>query len=124
MSQKRWYETLIENTPLAVILVGLFLFVVGAAGGIKDAGGWIPKFEVNERGWRIALAVMGAVVAISGGLFFWLDKFRTNRLRDISSSPAIRVFCLIDDINQIFKQGPSQIVESGSIGSLILQKAI
>jgi hypothetical protein len=84
MSEKRWYEPLIENTPLAVIVVGVFLFIVGAAGGFPTL-----RLEVKELGWRIALAVMGAIVAISGGLFIWFGKFKTNGLTDRSFDPAI-----------------------------------
>lgn len=74
MSSKSWYETLIENTPLAVIVVGLFLFIVGAAGGWPT-----PKLEVNESGWRVALAIMGAVVAVSGGLILWFERFKASQ---------------------------------------------
>jgi hypothetical protein len=34
MSDKPWYETLITNTPLVIIIAGVFLVVVGANKGL------------------------------------------------------------------------------------------
>lgn len=56
-------EKLIENSPLAVIALGAVLFVAGAAGG------WpLPKFEVRETEWRIAIAVLGIALGGVGAL--------------------------------------------------------
>jgi hypothetical protein len=57
---------LIQNTPLAVMVVGLFLLVLGAAGG------W-PKYElhITEPGWRIAIGVIGAITAGAGFLQYY-----------------------------------------------------
>lgn len=82
MSNKSWYVTLIQNTPLAVILVGIFLVIVGAAGGWPT-----PKLEVRETGWRIALASIGAIAAVSGGLLFWFERIRTSRPVNTSGRP-------------------------------------
>jgi hypothetical protein len=57
---------LIENAPFALVIIGLLLLIVGAAGGWPQ-----PKLEVTEPGWRIALAAMGVIVAAGGGILMW-----------------------------------------------------
>jgi hypothetical protein len=53
---------LIQNTPLAVIIIGIFLTVLGAAGG------W-PKYgiQITELGWKIAICCMG-LLAVGVGV--------------------------------------------------------
>jgi hypothetical protein len=69
-------EALIKNSPLALVLIGLLLFLIGAAGGWSK-----PALQVNELGWRVALAAMGGVVAGLGGLLIW-------RVKSDEESPA------------------------------------
>lgn len=69
MRETSWVDNLIKNTPLAVIIVGLFLFVVGAAGGWPSA-----QLQIHEPGWRIALAAMGVVTSGIGGLLIWRER--------------------------------------------------
>ncbi|MFA4987115.1 MAG: hypothetical protein WC712_11055 [Candidatus Brocadiia bacterium] len=64
---------LIDNTPLALVAVGLLLIVVGAAGGWPN-----PPLQVSELGWRVALAVIGAFVVATGVLFYWRLSIRGN----------------------------------------------
>src|SRR5256885_15998022 len=56
---------LIQNTPLAIIVIGLFMTVLGAGGG------W-PKYgvQITEPGWRIAIGIMGIICAGVGLLLF------------------------------------------------------
>ncbi len=63
---EKYFKALIKNTPLALVLIGLFLIVIGAAGG------W-DKFYVKipDLRWRIVLAIMGVVVAGFGALLIW-----------------------------------------------------
>ena len=63
MPDKSTIGRLIDRTPLAVIVIGVILFVIGAAGGWPS-----PSLQVNEMGWRVALGAMGVVVAGIGGL--------------------------------------------------------
>jgi hypothetical protein len=63
MSDKTFIEKLIERTPLAFVILGSILFIVGAAGGAQYL-----KVQVNEMGWRIALAAMGVVLCAVGSL--------------------------------------------------------
>ena len=57
MDKKTMVEQLISNTPLAVMIVGVFLFIVGASSGLAKF-----QLQVNETNWRVALASMGATV--------------------------------------------------------------
>jgi hypothetical protein len=73
-------QALIKNSPLALIVIGLFLVVMGAASGWKSQG-----LEIQEMGWRIALGVMGGVVAAVGSLLEWRSR---NQLPSLDSAPA------------------------------------
>src|SRR5882672_8945242 len=52
---------LIQNTPLAIVVIGSFLAVLGAAGGWAKYG-----LAITEPGWRIAICVMGLFCAGMG----------------------------------------------------------
>jgi hypothetical protein len=52
---------LIQNTPLAIVVIGSFLAVLGAAGGWAKYG-----LAITEPGWRIAICLMGLVCAGMG----------------------------------------------------------
>jgi len=62
-------EALTNNSPLALIIIGLILFVISASSKL-------PYFDtpIEDQGWRIALAVMGGVVASLGGLLLWREN--------------------------------------------------
>jgi hypothetical protein len=66
VKETSWVTKLIDNTPLAIIAIGLLLFVIGAAGGWPS-----PKLQVNEPGWRIGLAIMGVAMSAMGAALIW-----------------------------------------------------
>jgi hypothetical protein len=68
---KALIEKLIENTPLAILVIGVILFVMGAAGGWPNA-----SLSVQDPRWKIALGVMGVVTAGFGGLSYWRERTR------------------------------------------------
>jgi hypothetical protein len=72
-------EKLLDNTPLVLVFVGLVLFVVGAAGGWPK-----PELRIDEVGWRVALAIMGALVAGIGALLL----LRKNSIASVGIIPA------------------------------------
>lgn len=72
-------EKLLANTSFALIVVGIFLIIIGAAGGFPSLA-----LQVPELGWRIALAMMGAVVAAVGGLLYWRER-NASTLRSCDS---------------------------------------
>ena len=63
---KKLVEKVIENTPLSIIVIGIFLFLIGAAGGLPPL-----KLHVIETEWRIALASLGVITAGIGGFLIW-----------------------------------------------------
>ncbi len=65
MVDKEVAKELFRNIPFALVLGGVFLFVVGAAGGFP-----LISIEVVESEWRLASAVLGGMLAVSG-FFFW-----------------------------------------------------
>lgn len=54
---------LFKNTPLALVVIGVFLLVLGATGGFDKIG-----IKVDEAVWRVVLAVMGIVAGGFGVL--------------------------------------------------------
>ena len=63
MVDKSTIEKLIENTPLAVIVLGIVVFIFGAAGGLPIL---TPLFQVTDPAWKIALGIMGAILVLGG----------------------------------------------------------
>ena len=59
-------EKIIENTPLAFLVIGVILVVIGASQGLP-----YTPLQVKEDGWRLFLGVMGAITAGLGCLSFW-----------------------------------------------------
>lgn len=72
---KKLVEKVIDNTPLSIIVIGIFLFLIGAAGGWPSL-----QLHVNELGWRIALASLGVITSGIGGLLIW--RTRTGNKTD------------------------------------------
>ena len=79
----KFIEAITKNTPLAVIVVGLLLVVVGAAGG------WAPAFQVSGLVWQIVLVVMGVVVTGSGIAFIWREKNIVSN--SVSANDSLRL---------------------------------
>jgi hypothetical protein len=84
MPDKSIIEKLIDRAPLAVIVVGVFVFILGAAGGLPIGN---PPLQVSDYSWRIALGVMGLILAVSGLLLLSKEKnisdaYLVSRLND------------------------------------------
>jgi hypoxanthine phosphoribosyltransferase len=58
-------ESLVKNAPLAIVVIGVLLFVIGAAGGLPVGD---PPLQVGDPAWRIGLAAMGILLAGVGVL--------------------------------------------------------
>ena len=70
MFDKSFVEKILDRSHLALILVGVLLFIMGAAGGLPVGN---PPLQVIDLGWRIALAVFGLLLFILGVLLLWRD---------------------------------------------------
>ena len=94
MDQKSTIAKLIENTPLAVIIVGLFIFGLGAAGG------WAKiQIQINDLPGRVALASMGAIVALVGVALLWREKNRASseNITDVMPDYGVKITSPRDD---------------------------
>jgi hypothetical protein len=60
---------LFKNTPLALVVIGVVLIVIGATGGIER-----QSLIVDSPAWRLVLAVMGVVVTAFAGLLIWRER--------------------------------------------------
>ena len=57
---------LFKNTPLALVVIGLFFILIGAAGGVEKLA-----LVIDNLAWRIAIAGMGTVVSLFAALLIW-----------------------------------------------------
>lgn len=56
-------EKLLERAPIAIIVIGAILFVLGAAGGLPIGN---PPLTISDPTWRIALGLMGGFLVVIG----------------------------------------------------------
>jgi len=75
MHDKSFIEKLIANAPLAIIVLGALLLVLGASGGWEKI-----NLQIVETAWRIVLASIGAVLLIFGSVLIWRDDTSHTRL--------------------------------------------
>ncbi len=56
-------RTLINRSPLAIVVIGVFVFIIGAAGGLPIGS---PPLQITDFAWRIGLGAMGLILAVAG----------------------------------------------------------
>jgi hypothetical protein len=56
-------EKFVDRAPLAIVVIGVFVFIIGAAGGLPVGS---PPLQITDPVWRIGLGVLGIVLAIAG----------------------------------------------------------
>lgn len=81
MPGKSSWEKLIERAPLAVIVIGVIVFIIGAAGGLPLGN---PPLQVTDLTWRVGLGAMGFILAVFGLLLL----IREERNGDIRKKTA------------------------------------
>lgn len=64
----RIVESISKNTPLAVIVAGLVVVVIGAAGGVGQA------IVISGLIWQVVLLIVGVIVAASGVVIAWRQR--------------------------------------------------
>lgn len=82
MLDKSVLEKLIDRTPIAIILVGVVVFIIGAAGGFPVGN---PPLHVADFAWRIGLGVMGLILVVIGVLLLWREGSFSKKDFDIGN---------------------------------------
>ena len=72
--------------PFALILIGVFLFLTGAAGGWQSL-----SLEINAVGWQIAVAALGILIISIGGILLWSERATSNYRQVASNKYGIRI---------------------------------
>lgn len=63
MLDKTTIAKLIDRAPLAVIVIGVLVFIIGAAGGLPLGN---PPLQVTDFAWRVGLGAMGLILVAAG----------------------------------------------------------
>lgn len=56
-------EQFVDRAPLAIVAIGVFVFIIGAAGGLPVGS---PPLQITDPAWRIGLGALGIVLAVAG----------------------------------------------------------
>jgi hypothetical protein len=56
-------QQFVDRAPLAIVAIGVFVFIIGAAGGLPVGS---PPLQITDPAWRIGLGVLGFVLAVAG----------------------------------------------------------
>lgn len=77
---------LIENTPLALMILGGVLLVIGSIGEV-------PKLNVSVKdlGGRVSLIAIGVLVLLFGGILLWNDKAHDSKTREVKKDYGIKI---------------------------------
>lgn len=90
MSEKL-IEKLADRAPLAIIVIGVFVFIIGAVGGLPVGN---PPLQITDPTWRIGLGTMGVVLALAGLLLQFretskgTDSARPNAPKRVSDTKS------------------------------------
>jgi hypothetical protein len=82
MLDKSSVEKILDRAPLALILIGVLIFIMGAAGGLPIGN---PPLTVSDSGWRIGLGIVGVVLFVIGIMFLWKETTNEGKNRPSST---------------------------------------
>lgn len=68
-------DKLVDRAPLAIVVIGVFVFIIGAAGGLPVGS---PPLQITDPTWRLGLGVLGIVLATAGLLLLREEDKRTD----------------------------------------------
>ena len=88
MLEKSSWDKLIERTPLAVIVIGVFLLIVGAAGGLPVGN---PPLQVTDLAWRVGIGTMGVIISTVGLLLLIREERNSKQQTEIQTTRAFLV---------------------------------
>lgn len=83
MATKSFFGKLLDTPTVFLMIVGLLLFVAGANGGWSKI-----DVKIDSTGWRVAIALMGLIVVVVGGLSFWREKEDTRQFSKLTKRQA------------------------------------
>jgi hypothetical protein len=63
MPNFKMIEKLIDRGPLAIIVIGVLMFFIGAVGGLPVGN---PPLQITDPTWRIGIGILGFVLAAAG----------------------------------------------------------
>lgn len=75
---EKMIETLVDRAPLAIVIIGVFVFIIGGAGGLPVGN---PPLQIVDATWRIGLGILGILLATAGMLL----QFREATKRVLGS---------------------------------------
>lgn len=120
MPDKSTIEKLIDSAPLAVILIGVVVVTLGAAGGLPIGN---PPLQVTDPGWKIALGVMGAVLVLGGLLLVVRERWASTGVNSPSANSKGGSIVLLQDYPEVlksdFEKGTEIWLVGVSLGSTI-----
>lgn len=94
MFDKETFEKILDRTPLFVIIIGLVIFIIGAAGGLPVGN---PPLQVTDVAWRIALGVIGILLLLIGILLLIKESASDKRFSKTSGKiPPEKFFIWLD----------------------------
>jgi len=83
MPNKSVIEKLIDSASLTVLVIGVFVFIIGASGGLPIGN---PPLQVTDIVWRILLGIMGLTFVGTGLLLILREnKSKTIEKKIVSS---------------------------------------
>lgn len=90
-------EALVKDARLAIVVIGVVLCIIGAAGGLPIGS---PPLQVSDPAWRIGLAAMGMLLVGAGLLsmlrassarFTWTRNGKLEKQIEIASKDTIPI---------------------------------
>lgn len=99
-------EKLIDRAPLAIVVIGVFVFIIGAVGGLPVGN---PPLQITDPTWRIGLGILGLVLASAGLLL----QFRETAKPAVDLADDASVSRTSDRLqNQVHKYSGIWIVQN------------
>jgi hypothetical protein len=95
MLDKAIAEKLIDRAPLAIIAIGVLVFIIGAAGGLPIGS---PPLRIGDVAWRVGLGAMGEILTLAGLLLTAtegrLSPFSSSTVRQFGSDEELLRYML------------------------------
>lgn len=94
MFDKEAFEKILDRTPLFIVIIGLVIFIIGAAGGLPVGN---PPLVVSDVAWRIALGIIGVLLLIVGILLLLKENASDKRKSKTNTNiPPEKFFIWLD----------------------------